>query len=114
MDTTKALNHNDLVKLASWVNSYAKVGTLNGYCPEFADKARERGNDEAWTSQAGAMITNDKSYYEREQAKVAAAVVIAHGETVEIEGNLYRVHVNKGNDGEFPRNSDPIRFIAIK
>lgn len=32
---TATLNHNDLIKLVSWANSYAKVGTLNGYCPDF-------------------------------------------------------------------------------
>jgi len=111
---TITLNHNDLVKLASWTHAYAKVGTLNGFSPDTANKARERGEDEAWTSQAGTIITSDKSYYAREEKLVASAIVIAHGETVEIEGNLYTVNVNKGNDGSFPRNCDPIRFIAVK
>jgi len=111
---TKTISHNDLVKLASWLNSYAKVGTLNGYCPNVADKARERGDDEAWTVNAGAALSSSKSFYEIENAKVARAIVVAHGETVEIEGNAYTVYVNRGNDGAFPRNSDPIRFIAAK
>lgn len=111
---TATLNHNDLIKLVSWANSYAKVGTLNGYCPDFADKARERGEDEAWTVYAGSSLSSDKSYYDRERAKFKAAVVIAHGDTVEIEGKFYTVHVNRGNDGAFPRNSDPVRFIAAK
>lgn len=108
------LKHNDLVKIASWVGSYAKVGTLNGYCPDRAATARERGEPEAWTVNAGAALSSDKSYYAAEEAKAASAIVIAHGETVEIEGKPYTVRVMPRNDGQFPRNSDPIHFIPAK
>lgn len=110
---TQIIKHNDLVKLGSWVGCYAKVGTLNGYCPDRAATARERGEPEAWTVQTGAVITSDKSYYTRQEALVASAIVIAHGDIVEIEGNAYRVRVMPRNDGQFPRNSDPIHFIAV-
>jgi len=109
---TKTLNHDSLVRLPDW-NATAKVGTLNGFCPDFAETARERGNPEAWTVFAGHVISADPGHYERIRANNAAATVIDDGEVVTIEGRNYRVLVNKGNHAG-PRNSDPIQFVPVK
>jgi hypothetical protein len=119
--TTK-LNHGTLVRLATWKNSYARVGTIEGYANEDTrygtpeatiQRAVAMKQPMAWTSYAGSTICADPGFYERHAAQVASATVIAHGETVEIEGRYYAVRVVRGNDGAFPRNSDPIAFTPI-
>ena len=107
------LSYGTNVRLATWGNSYAKIGTLDGYCtPAQAEISRKRGEPEAWTTFAGTCLTTSKQYYADEARKYADAVVIADGETVDIDGNLYVVNVIKGNAGPYPRNSDPIHFKA--
>jgi NAD(P)H-hydrate repair Nnr-like enzyme with NAD(P)H-hydrate dehydratase domain len=113
------LSHGALVRLAAWTNSFAKVRTLAGYAtergygPEFAEARRLRGEPEAWALFGGTVLSEDKSFYAREAAKYATAVVVFKGQTVEIEGKRFTVRVVKGNEGRFPRNSDPISFAPV-
>jgi hypothetical protein len=105
------LNHDDLIRLPQW-DVYARVSTLNGYCPAFAETARKRGEPEAWVTFAGTALYDSRHYYEIERAKTASAVVISTNEVVEIEGRLYRATVMRGNE-RHPRNSDPIHFTPV-
>ena len=107
------LNHGSTIRLAAW-NAFAIVGTIQSYCsPRFAAMARARGDAEAWASYAGAAITDHRSYYIKHKADVASAIIVEHGQVVEIEGNRYSVKVMRGCLPS-PQFSDPIHFIPVK
>lgn len=118
------LRHGDTVRLATWTGPYARVtaevGTARGYAAEggrdpeaFHALTVQRGHDTAWTVQIGASLTNSKAFNDAKRAKedaaLARAVTLAHGDLVEIEGQRFTVHVNAGNLNAV-RNSDPIAF----
>lgn len=106
------LKHGSTIRLADW-NAFATIGTIESYCsPATAKMARERGDAEAWASYAGAAITDHRSYYIKHSNDVAAAIVVAHGDMVEIEGKRYSVKVMQGCKLA-PRFSDPIHFIPV-
>jgi hypothetical protein len=112
----KVLLHETCIRLASWRNSFAKVGTIESYLagkPELQTLCRNRGDDEVWASYTGATITTDKAFYRNHALTVEAATVVADNQIVSVDSKLYRVSVVPGNAGESPRNSDPIHFIPV-
>ena len=75
----KTLSHNSIVRLPAWPHATAKVGTLNGFCPDFAETARKRGDAETWTVFAGSVISSDPSVYDRARRSHAGAHMSAAG-----------------------------------
>lgn len=118
---TVTLRHDQYVRLASWTNSYAQVGTVEGIyrktpgCEVYGALARAKalGHDIAFATYAGSTITSSKGFYEREAERVASAAILAEGQRVEIEGRAYTVKITPGNAGRFPKNADPIRFVPV-
>jgi len=113
------LTQDTLVRIASWKSSFAKVGTLEGFCSKSTfgmtiEQLRARGEQEAWTTFAGMMLCSDRGFYDEQQSQYKKAIVIANGDHVLIDGKEYEVFVSKYNSGEFPKNSDPISFIPVK
>ena len=108
----KTLSHNTLIRLPSWADMYyATVGTNHGF---YRDRGWEpEGENSAWSTFAGSMLSNSPAYYDNEKKKAACAVTIEEGETVEIERIAYKVKVMPGNGGMFPKNSDPIHFEKV-
>ena len=111
------IRHGDRIRLASWVYATASVATLIGFhkgdeAAAAASRARHPKEPEVFAVFAGTVLSDSRSFYERDKALHAAAVVVADGETVEVDGLRYAIKVMSGNDGRFPRNSDPIHFIA--
>ena len=87
------LKNADLVRLASWTNSFAKVGTLAGHYGRpvsLREIAKEEVicGSEVWTVYTGATLSSDKGFYDRERALYETAIVIAPGDIVEIDGNV--------------------------
>lgn len=119
------LTYEQPIRLASWAEPfYATVFSVEGY-------ARKSGADpEKWVAMElsrgrglAASIAPSKAivggecgrqYYARERAKAASAVTLAEGDLVRIEGRVYRAKVARGNDGDAPRNSDPIHFVLVE
>lgn len=89
------LRDGDFIRLERWKGCYAYFGTQKG---------------EAWSVFTGHVLSDSKSYYEREAEKFKQTVVLAEGQTVVSEGVEYTVKVVRGNL-ERPVNSDPIMFI---
>jgi hypothetical protein len=118
---TVTLTHGELVRLASWSSSYASVGSVEGYTASYQgdvaralERAQANGHELAWTVNVGASLVADGgAYYARENARVAGATILEDGQRVLIEGRPYRVRVVPGNAGEFPKNSDPIKFVPL-
>jgi len=113
-----ALKNADLVRLASWTNSFAKVGTLAGHYGRpvsLREIAKEEVicGSEVWTVYTGATLSSDKGFYDRERALYETAIVIAPGDIVEIDGVQFKVVVAKHNQGSYPKNSDPIGFTRV-
>jgi len=106
------LAHKSEVRLESWPIQVAIVGTLNGFCPDYAETARERKQAECWTVFTGTVIAADPSIYDHARRRHAEAIVVEDGQVVEIEGRRYRVVVNSRNH-ERPVNSDPIKFEEV-
>lgn len=121
------LKHGDTVRLATWAHPYdrttATVGTVRAYCANYGEspdaafaKARSLGHATAWTTYVGGALLGSASeraaQRERELAALARAVILADGDTVQIEGGLYAVLVVPGNL-KGPRNCDPIKFIPV-
>jgi hypothetical protein len=78
---------------------------------EFHAECIKRGEGTAWAAKESACITSDypgkREKLEAQRAATAAAIEIEDGQTVEIEGELFKVKVM----GE--RYSDPVHFIKI-
>lgn len=119
----KTLSHNTLVRLDTWVHSYAKVGTLAGYAAErgksepiteryIADQYL-RGGSECWANTAPAFLSADKSHYDEARAAFASAVVLTPDEIVEIEGIHFRVSVDKNDRGRRPKYSNSLSFKRL-
>lgn len=115
------LTYGQPIKHENWYECfYATVFTLEGYCKangddleKALDRAFDNGHEIVGSCFSGACITTSKAFYEREDAIAATAVVLKHGEIVELEGRLYAVTFAQGNSGKSPRNSDPIKFNPI-
>jgi hypothetical protein len=118
MKTTLAHNQEIRIKGFTSLAQSIKVGTCRGYAAQYNEdgevshaRALTNGHDTAWTNQAAACLTAD--YPGKHEALAAAAkataeaVEIEHGQTVEIEGELFRVKVL----GQ--RYSDPVKFIRL-
>jgi hypothetical protein len=120
------LKHGDTVRLASWTRfpyetATARVGTARGYAiesnldpVEMVERAVKNGHELAWTTYIGSILVDDRAIAERmkaeRDAEFARAVTLAEGDTVTIEGMVYRVKAARMSvDG--PRNSDPIKFM---
>lgn len=111
------LEHNQEIRIKGF-SPYAQkitVRTVRGCTFRDAEEAHAdalaHGHATAWTSQAHAALTAD---YKGKAAELdaaaiatAAAPIIADGDTVEIEGEFFRVRVM----GE--RYSDPAAFVRI-
>lgn len=116
-----SLAHGQLIRLASWTNSYAKFGTVEGYGFEAGTagidwsvrRALAERHHLAWTSYVGSCLSNDPTFYEGERKKYLSAIVVADGDLIRAEGRMYRVKVVQGNGGQFPKNSDPIHFTPV-
>jgi len=110
---TNQIANGQNIRLASWTNSVAKVGVVYG---EDRARAQRNGHDIAYAVYAGSALVGGPerhAYYAARRAEFEAATVVAHDEIVTIGDETFRVHVNRGNDGEFPRNCDPIRLIPV-
>lgn len=119
----KVLNHNDIVRLDTWVARHAKVGTLNGCQAErgkptpvslryIADQYL-RGGSDCWANTSPAFLSADKSHYERDRAIYASAIVLVPDEIVEIEGEHFRVTVGKNDRGPRPKYSNSLGFKRL-
>jgi len=106
---TTTLTASQFVTVAGWDRAYV-FDTARNYCGGDEGHARTvaQGHDTAWTINTGSSIVSDRAWSARmlaeEAEQLAGAVVIADGETVLIEGELFTVKVN----GQ--RFSDPISF----
>lgn len=119
----KTLSHDTLVRLDTWVHSYATVGTLAGCAAErgnfepltaryIADQ-HLRGGSECWANTAPTFLSADKSHYDEARAAFASAVILTPDEIVEIEGSQFRVAVDKFDRGRRPRYSNSIKFRRV-
>lgn len=116
------IKHGDRIKLVDWQIATASVATLTGFYTgadstmkgTIADieRSRAKGHPEVFATFAGSALSADKSFWKRDKDRNAAAIVVAHGEIVEVEGNHYKIQVVTGNTAS-PRNSDPIHFSPI-
>jgi hypothetical protein len=129
-DTTnpaRVLRHGDRVRLATWAAPYdrttVEVGTVRGYATEYRKdpaeayaRARKNGHEIAWTLHAGTALTDSKAFYAAqrkiEDENLARAVILAPGDTVQIDGEQFVVLVPPGNTNGV-RNSDPIKFQPL-
>lgn len=109
------------VRLAAWQHDSVPVTTVRGYAAEYKEdteaahqRAIERGHDTAWTTFTGHTLYGNREEGLRalaeQLAKYKAAIILAPGQQVEIEGDVFTVKVPPGNI-KAPRNSDPIHFI---
>lgn len=127
MTTTLALSHNDHVYLSGWTGVYddttAKVGTVEGYARERVcdpqqalERAIANGHNLAWTFVEDVCLRGDKDvarmHKELRQQQRAFAYRVHDGQEVMIEGRLYKVHVNRGNEKRV-MICDPISFIRV-
>jgi hypothetical protein len=115
--TMQTINHGAFVTVAGWNRAYA-FSTLAGYvaktnrdlAPARA-RAIANGHDLAWCINSGTCLYGDKAAGARalaqEAAELASAVIVADGEQVQIDGELYTVKVM----GQ--RYSDPIHFKRV-
>ena len=96
------LKHGDLVVLEG---NRGYVGTAAGMSFDIGSQgedprisleyAKSHKHDTLWINKVGACICGDPGHYEREDAKWAGAIVIAHGDRAWIEGQFLAV-VYKG------------------
>lgn len=112
---TIKLKAGDYVTAANFRKAY-EVGTARAYAASYGEdpelaQARALGNahETAWTINSGTVITSDRAANLRavalDNARKAAAPVLATGDKVEIEGEVFTVKIV----GE--RFSDPIHFV---
>lgn len=124
----KTLKHGEQVKYTgiNW-EPVITVGTLEGMVPvyfptveaawenhnNFAANNPWSPNPTAWTMKLGACLTANYAGKAAERAAAAEAfknaTVLTEGETVEIEGRQYTVHIHPRAD----QLSDPIHFIPV-
>lgn len=114
------LSHGQIIRVKGF-SQYANkitVGTARGYASRYNDDAEEahkraldNGHPTAWANQACSVLSSDypgkAEALNAEAASIAAAPEIEDGQTVEIEGELFRVRVT----GE--RYSDPVHLKRI-
>jgi hypothetical protein len=116
----------DAVRLATWRlfpydRCTAIVQTARADAAKYGEnaetaheQAKARGHQTAWATYTGGAILGDKAariaQEARELANFERAITVEHGQLVEIEGEVFAVHVPFGNH-QFPRNSDPIQFL---
>ena len=116
---TKTLRHGEFVKLQAWVNSVATVGTIKGFVkPDVVEetlaRCKEKGWEIVWTNLRPSFLCNSPEFYAKRDEEISSATILTDKEVVEIEGKLWMVSVNKGNEGTTPKNSDPIKFLEVK
>jgi|GEM_PF-1883242 hypothetical protein len=119
------LTYRQPVRLAAWADdAFAEVFTVRGYAtvhgmnPEdYETMARANGHVLAGTIYSGGALVSDRATAKRlldaRRAAAAAAVTLAPGQVVEIDGRPYEVRVPQGNDRRYPVNSDPIHFKPV-
>jgi hypothetical protein len=112
------LSHGQIIRVKGF-SKYANkitVGTARGYATQYNEdpesghaRTLSYGHDTAWTNQSAGELTSDypgkKEKLDAEAAAIAAAPEIEDGQTVEIEGESFRVRVND------ERYSNPVKFI---
>ena len=122
----RVLTYGRPIRAAAWDGlSTATVFTVRGYAAEYgADaeaaeaRAASHGHDLAGSVYTGSAIVGDRAYARllREEAQLrrAAAVTLATGDLVEIEGRRYVVKFAGRNELEpAPVNCDPIKFLPV-
>lgn len=119
------LSYGQFVRIAGWDPSESvEVFTLRGYCEKNGSNyeralaaSKAHGHATAGTISTGATLVGDRALAAKlaleALGRAALAEVIADGQEVEIEGDIFRVRVVPGNAGRHPRNSDPIHFIPV-
>lgn len=116
------LSYDQPIRIPAWdAGIYARTFSVAGYARKtdrdpqaMIDRARRLGHDLYGSILPGMSLVNDGGRHARQEQEIAAtAVTISDGEIVEIEGELVRVKVTRGNDCQFPRNSDPIKFQPV-
>jgi hypothetical protein len=118
--TPITLHHGQEIRVAGF-SKFAQritVGTARGYAAQYNEspeaghaRAIANGHETAWANQDSACLTDDylgkAEELEAKASATASAPEIEHGQTVEIEGEIFRVIVA----GE--RYSDPVHFRRV-
>lgn len=119
------LTYNQPVRLAAWADdAFAEVFTVRGYAtvrgmnPDDSETmARANGHALAGTIYSPGALVGDRATAKRlldaRRAAAAAAVTLAPGQVVQIDGRPYEVRMAHGNDRRYPTNSDPIHFKPV-
>lgn len=132
------LDNAKVVRLANWTNSYCTIGNIfDEYAKhvtwlvgmakagqnapvssmlnmvEYIERNRRNGGDDAWSVYAGACITNQPGYYERERAIYESAVVVNDGDIVEYCGRKWKVKVLGRKNLNYPEYSNPLKFVEV-
>ena len=117
------LTYGQPIRAAAWTHSTAEVFSVEGYArknnddvAEAVSRTIERGQELAGSIYIGGALLGDRAaaaaQAERMQAAHAAAVILATGDRVEIEGRLYTVRfASRAERSTSPIYSDPIHFI---
>lgn len=119
------------VKLEAWKHEAVRFNTVRGYAlennakygedwqtdpEEDHQRALQNGHQTAWTMKHASALYGDRAYGEMKRLerieRFENAILIHHGQVVEIENEYYEVKVMKRNE-ESPTNSDPIHFIKL-
>ena len=119
------LTYSQPVRLAAWADdAFAEVFTVRGYAmvrgmhPDAAEMhAKDRGHEMVGTIYNAGALVGDRATAKRlldaRRAAAAAAVTLAPGQVVQIDGRPYEVRVARGNDRRYPVNCDPIHFDLV-
>lgn len=62
------------------------------------ERAKKNGHDLAWLGQNSTTICGDPGFYEREKAKLDAALRLNLGDVVEMEGRTYQLIATPNNN----------------
>lgn len=112
-NTITSLSHGQMIRVPSfrWQKAIT-VGTHRGSAARYGDDLTGVELQDPWALQECACLTADypgkDEELDRKAAEQAAATPVEEGQIVEIEGELYRVHIT----GE--RYSDPVKFIPAE
>lgn len=115
----KALKHGDLVRIPSWQGSLATIGSVEAYAKQYnndpqeaLERARKHGHNLAWANTNCSVLCAYEWHHERVKAEQAAAITLAEGELVEVEGRPYTIRFRPGNT-KYGRDQDAIQLIPF-
>jgi hypothetical protein len=123
--TLPALTYGTPIRAASWNEiTFAEVFTITGYAAENGydvaaelQRATANGHALVGSTKSGASLVGDRALaqrmHEEASAIVRTAVTLKTGDRVTIDGIIHTVRFNVGNEGAYPRNSDPIAFDRV-